>query len=172
MPIRKLPCLSVRSPWSWLLGFGVKLIENRDWKYLPAVRGAVAIHSGKTPWAFAHGAEQWVGEESSTPLEGWGSLPKGVLVGVAEVLGAYWVDDLPAGLAGRWDVGGPVCIHMQAKFLLRDPRPISGALGFFSVAIDDAELIPVPPVRLGTSLVSMARGAWPHLTLPSDGLFG
>ncbi|MEI3544750.1 MAG: ASCH domain-containing protein [Alphaproteobacteria bacterium] len=41
----KLPILSIRQPWAWLIVNGYKDIENRTWP--THFRGKVLIHAGK-----------------------------------------------------------------------------------------------------------------------------
>jgi hypothetical protein len=42
----KLPAISVRQPWAWLIVNGYKDIENRKWA--TNVRGRVLIHAGRS----------------------------------------------------------------------------------------------------------------------------
>lgn len=42
----KLPAISIRQPWAWLIVNGYKDIENRTWR--TKVRGQVLIHAGQS----------------------------------------------------------------------------------------------------------------------------
>jgi len=41
-----MKALSIQQPWAWLIGKGIKPVENRTWKC--GYRGPLLIHAGKT----------------------------------------------------------------------------------------------------------------------------
>jgi hypothetical protein len=44
--LKKLPTISIRQPWAWLIVNGYKDIENRIWE--AKLRGRVLIHAGQS----------------------------------------------------------------------------------------------------------------------------
>ena len=44
--LKKLPAISIRQPWAWLIVNGYKDIENRKWA--TNLRGPVLIHAGQS----------------------------------------------------------------------------------------------------------------------------
>lgn len=46
VPAEKIPCLSIRQPYAWLIVQGIKPVENRSWA--TKFRGRVLIHAGVT----------------------------------------------------------------------------------------------------------------------------
>lgn len=121
--------LSIRQPWAWAVLNAGKDIENRVWQ--DRFRGPVAIHTGKAMTA-AEVAEfsEFLGGlrlDGKVPrsLSGphYSSLPRGGIVGVAEIV------DCVSSSSSPWFFG-------PYGFVLRNARPVPfipcrGALGFF-----------------------------------------
>ena len=125
----KIPCLSIRQPWAWMILRGGKDIENRNWP--TRVRGRVLIHASKAmtrgewgdAWMFAHGSSAL--QMADAAGLAFDNIQRGGIVGSVEIA------DCVDGSDSRWFVG-------RYGFVLRDPRPIPfvpyrGALGFFNV---------------------------------------
>lgn len=116
--------LSIRQPWAWLIMFGFKDIENRDWR--TRHRGPILIHAAQTIDEDAHrmvmrGYHPVTGEPSlhgvHYPLHYLHRPGKeqmlGGIVGVTEIADVVDASDSP------WFVG-------RYGFVLRNSRPLMG----------------------------------------------
>ncbi len=76
----RLPALSLRQPWAWLIVNGVKDIENRSWR--THHRGPLLIHASLSAGGYTEDIE-WVERKHriSVPRE----LDTGGIVGVVEL---------------------------------------------------------------------------------------
>jgi hypothetical protein len=118
--------LSVRAPWWWFILHGGKDIENRDWP--TKVRGRVYIHASKwfsrmevtDDYLFA-----WKIAPGSNPI-GLSSMKDlgGHLVGSVEIVECTHASTSP------WFFGSYGFV-LRDPFILREPIPCKGALGFF-----------------------------------------
>lgn len=130
--------LSIRQPWAWLIVNGYKLIENRDWRYVPSYRGELAIHASKK---FDWDGYYWVLQnfpEIPLPgkeIEGKRGIPykydRGGFVGVATM------HDVVKESENPWFFG-------PLGFKLHSPRSVDlirfkGNLGLFNVPDEVAE---------------------------------
>jgi ASCH domain len=79
--LHRLPALSVRQPWAWLIVNGLKDIENRSWR--THHRGPLLIHASMSAGGYTEDIE-WVERKHgiSVPRE----LDTGGIVGVVDVL--------------------------------------------------------------------------------------
>lgn len=120
--------LSIRQPWAWLIVYGGKDIENRDW--FTRVRGRVLVHAGKgcTRQEYEDAVEfcQRRDLKCPPPLD---TLARGGIIGSVEIV------DCVRSSPSPWFLGG----H---GFVLRDARPLPwtpwrGQLGFFDVPLQD-----------------------------------
>jgi hypothetical protein len=119
--LAKLPVLSIRQPWAWLIVHGGKDIENRSWP--TKFRGLFLIHAGKgcTRQEYADaGAFAWCNDVAPPPLA---DLQRGGIVGVAEIV------DCVSDSDSDWFVGDYGLVLRNAQPL--DFLPCAGALGFF-----------------------------------------
>jgi hypothetical protein len=119
--LAKLPVLSIRQPWAWMIVHGGKDIENRNWP--TKFRGRFLIHAGKgctrQEYEDAEGFA-WCNDVAPPPLA---DLKRGGIVGVAEIV------DCVSDSDSDWFVG-------EYGFVLRNAQPLdflpcAGALGFF-----------------------------------------
>jgi hypothetical protein len=121
--------LSIRQPWAWAIIHAGKDIENRDWR--TRFRGPVCIHAAKgMTQAEYNGFIRTIHTVSLTRPFPRGStvpsgenLPRGGIVGVAEIVDCVEASDSP------WFFG-------RFGFVLRNARPVEfipvrGALGLF-----------------------------------------
>lgn len=129
-----MKALSIRQPWAWMILYGGKDIENRDWP--TRFRGRVLIHASKgmtraeweDAWDFVHGSgvfpEAAVTRAVNEKLT-FNNIPRGGIIGSVEIVDCVTHSD------SRWFTG----IY---GFMLRNPvvlpvQPCRGALGFFDV---------------------------------------
>lgn len=123
--IEKLPALSIRQPWAWLILNAGKDIENRTRR--SHYRGWFLVHAslGCTPqeyqeaYAFAT-VRCGVPAGSIPPLD---DMKRGGVVGMAKLGGCTTASE------SKWFVG-PFG-YMLDDFRLLPFRPCKGALGFF-----------------------------------------
>jgi len=80
--LARLPALSVRQPWAWLIVNGVKDIENRSRR--THLKGPLLIHASLNLDDFAERVERVKREQGiSVPLD----LETGGIIGVVDVVG-------------------------------------------------------------------------------------
>lgn len=124
-----MKALSIRQPWAWMIVYGGKTIENRDWA--TTFRGRILVHASRgmtrdewgDAWSFARGsgaAEAAVAADV-TRL----NIQRGGIIGSVEIVDCVERSD------SRWFVG-------RYGFVLRNPQPFPflpyrGQLGFFDV---------------------------------------
>jgi hypothetical protein len=118
--------LSVRQPWAWAIIYAGKNIENRGHVAITKggmKRGRIAIHAAKgmTREEYVHGYDFMRSLAIVCPPAG--ALVRGGVIGSVEVL------DIVTKSSSPWFFG-------PRGLVLRDPRPCeprpcSGALGFF-----------------------------------------
>ena len=126
----KLPALSIRQPWAWLILHAGKDIENRSWK--TRFRGKFLIHASKgctfNDWNEARICYEnlMIAGEISTS---GGAIPdrrdlhRGGIVGMAEIV------DCTMDTDSEWYMGGWGYVLRNAKPL--PFVPCKGSLGFF-----------------------------------------
>lgn len=120
----KLPTLSVRQPWAWLIVNGHKDIENRTRK--TKVRGRILIHASKTIDKAADKAFR----EAGWPMPEQYEL--GGIVGETELYHVIADKDLAGRKPdSRW-YEGPVGYCLRNSKPLKF-QPCKGQLGFFDV---------------------------------------
>jgi hypothetical protein len=132
LPYPDLPelALSIRQPWPWGILYARKDVENRDWP--TNFRGAFCIHAaqGMTREEYAdfihtcHAVSKQRRFPPGLTAPEFGELPRGGIVGVAELVDCVEQSDSP------WFFG-------HYGFVLRNPRavpliPVKGKLGFFN----------------------------------------
>lgn len=122
-----MKALSVRQPWAWLILFGGKDIENRDWRI--AYRGPLLIHASKRMTREEYddaAALAWRLGRVHLPLRD--GLDRGAIIGQVEVVDCVERHDSP------WFFG-------KYGFVLQHPQPYTpipwpGFLGTFDVPED------------------------------------
>ena len=122
--LKKLPAISIRQPWAWLIVNGHKDIENRIWE--PKLRGRVLIHAGKsksdtTPEALAHIKRRY--HVANLPE----SFDTGGIVGLAEIT------DCVSRHRSKWFHGPFGWTLANARRL--PFKPCNGQLKFFTPKI-------------------------------------
>ncbi len=128
-----MKALSVRPPWSGLIMYGGKDVENREWS--TRFRGHVAIHaSSKTTKADLLEGLSVYESILGHPIQGvaqriwWGR----VVCTPGSILGTVEIVDCVEDSASRWFNG-------RYGFVLRNPRPLKspipclGKLGLWEV---------------------------------------
>jgi hypothetical protein len=130
--MKRMPTLSIRQPWAWLIVSGHKDIENRDWQ--TPFRGRVLIHAGKTLTRKYHGEivddlANLFGSQAPA-LPPFESLQVGGIVGVATITDCVSRSDSP------WFFGRHGFVMQDAKPL--PFHPVNGKLGFFDLDIPES----------------------------------
>jgi hypothetical protein len=117
--LARLPALSVRQPWAWLIVNGLKDVENRSFR--THRRGPLLIHASLNTQYFTHDIE-WVKRKHgiSVPLE----LDRGGIVGIVDVI------DCVESHKSKWFE------KENFAWVLANPRrlklrPCKGAVGIF-----------------------------------------
>lgn len=131
-----MKALSIRQPWAWAIVHAGKDIENRDWKPgNPGLRfrGPFLIHAsgGMTRGEYEdaldtmHGISLTSLFPTGLTLPGIGDLPRGGIVGKAEIV------DVVTQSGSDWFFGpiGLVIANVRALPF----APLKGQLGFFDV---------------------------------------
>lgn len=121
-------CLSVRQPWAWLLIFGGKNIENRDW--YTGHRGPLAIHAAKGMTKVEYySAIDFVSRfdrATAMRVPYWDSprLVRGAIIGTVDQVDCVGVSDSP------WFQGKFGHVYTNPR-PLEVPAPANGQLGFW-----------------------------------------
>jgi hypothetical protein len=118
--LEKLPALSIRQPYAWLIANGIKDIENRSRRTL--YRGPVLIHAGLSREELAGDFTERLDPTSSVS---WAqTYDFGGIVGVAEIVDCVRKSGSPWKHPASW--GWMLTNARPLRF-----RPCKGALGFF-----------------------------------------
>ncbi len=118
-----MKALAIRQPWAWLIVYGFKDIENRDWR--TKYRGPFLVHASKTV-----DEEAWRRirrERPDIPMPPLSSMDRGGIVGRAVLSDCVDESDSP------WFTG-------PRGFLLREATPLPfepyrGMPGFFDIEV-------------------------------------
>lgn len=120
--------LSIRQPWAWLIVYGCKDIENRDWP--TRYRGPLLIHAAKTMTRTDYEAARLFVDSFDPALAilipDPDELHRGAIVGVATLTGCVEDHD------SDWFCGDYGFVLERPEAFL-PPAPFSGALGLFDV---------------------------------------
>ncbi|WP_043588097.1 ASCH domain-containing protein [Geminisphaera colitermitum] len=120
----KLPVLSIRQPWAWMILNAGKDVENRNWT--TRFRGRFLIHAAKGCTRNEYeSACEFARLEFDGDIPNLDTIPRGGIVGVAELVDCVGFSESP------WLVG-------RYGFVLRNVQPLpfhpcKGALGFFYI---------------------------------------
>lgn len=135
-------CLSIRQPHLHLILQGIKRYENRDWRYLPKIRGWVALHAGLKIDPHDDNCPDY---RQVTYEE----IPVGGILGIGFIADAFWLAG--SGVRDR-HATGPVCIEFSQAIELPKPIRCDGKLGFFAVNHDHEKSIMAQVRKLGVKL--------------------
>lgn len=134
--MKTIPCLSIQQPWSYLVTYGLKDIENRDWP--TPFRGRILIHAGKRldPGCFD-------GDELYSPA----LYQMGAGLNIRSLVPPRKQDYQTGGIVGIATIVD--CVTRSSSpwfrgkygFVLKDARPLPripqrGQLGIFQVSRD------------------------------------
>lgn len=115
--------LSIRQPWAWAILNAGKTIENRVWR--TTRRGPIALHASKgmTFAEYRDCLDTLAIIRPDLDLPGIDELPRGGIVGTAEIVDCVWRSDSP------WFFGpfGMVLANVRPVPFLE----VRGDLGFF-----------------------------------------
>lgn len=133
----RMPALSIRQPWAWLIVNGFKPIENRDWP--TKFRGPLLIHAGSKLTMDDYDAamlfiEAFVDPQLVSQVPDAGELERGGVVGMATLVDCVREHPSP------WFTGGVDKAGDGFGFVLQDAKPLpffpwKGRLGFFDVVV-------------------------------------
>jgi len=129
MPVRPerghvLKAITVKPVWAWAIIHAGKNIENRSWR--TQIRGSVAIHASKNLTRSEYEeSKQQLPRRWRKELPAYEDLPRGVIIGVAELVDCVTESKSP------WFNG-------DFGFVLQNQRPVKpipcpGALGFWNL---------------------------------------
>ncbi len=125
---KRLRCLSIHQPWSWLICAGAKRIENRTWK--TDFRGTIAIHASTSQSVLRDCLSEIASDQTEFKLT---DFAFGAIIGLADI-----VDIQVYGREHESDfcASGPYCWRMANSRLLKKPIPLTGKQNLFD--LDDA----------------------------------
>ena len=118
-----MKALSIRQPWAELIVAGLKDIENRTWR--TDYRGPVLIHAGTKIEPIDAALRELVKRISGFDLPDAANLPRGGIVGQAEIV------DVVRSSPSRWFSGPYGFVLANARRL--PFRPMPGQPGIFEV---------------------------------------
>ena len=118
-----MKALSIRQPWAELIVAGLKDIENRTWP--TDYRGPLLIHAGMKIEPIDADLRELVKRLSGFDLPDAADLPRGGIVGQAEIV------DLVQSSPSRWFSGPYGFVLASARRL--PFRPMPGKPGLFEV---------------------------------------
>lgn len=118
-PEPAMKALTICQPYPERILSGEKPLENRTWH--TAYRGRFYIHAGKS--------RAWLdnGDVALFP-----DMTFGAIVGEADAVACWAVDDLPADLQFNEHANGPYCIVIANPERYARPVPCRGALGWWA----------------------------------------
>lgn len=120
-----MKALSIRQPYAWLILHAGKDIENRDW--ITHYRGPFLIHAGKRVEKIDPNLRDWVKQKLGLDIPDQDDLPRGGIVGRAEIV------DVVENSASPWFFGHYGFVLDKQKSIAF--TPCKGALGFFKPQI-------------------------------------
>lgn len=119
-----MKALSIRQPWAWLILYGGKDFENRDWA--TKFRGPFLIHASKGMTTREYGeVRDFLMDRVKTKLPRPEDLLRGGIVGRADLVDCVTESESPWFFG---DYGFKLANIKPLPF-----RPLRGALGFFDV---------------------------------------
>lgn len=144
-----MKALSIRQPWLWAILEGEKHVENRDWAGC-SYRGPILLHASKgcTRDEYEDAQESIIDMRADMRRRGeigpdliaippLKEQPRGVLVGVARIIGATRHPEYPTGYHG-YRIAGALGLEL-ADVRKLPPIPFKGMLNFFSVFLTGLE---------------------------------
>jgi ASCH domain len=118
-----MKALSIRQPWAELIVVGLKDIENRMWR--ADYRGPILIHAAMKIEPIDADLREWIKRISGFDLPHADDLPRGGIVGQAEIV------DIVQSSASPWFSGPYGFVLANARRL--PFRPMPGQPGIFEV---------------------------------------
>ena len=128
--------ISVRQPWAWAIIHGGKDVENRNWP--TNIRGRVAIHAGMQYDLTMVNARQMLRGEFGEPFTSMlkqyltsNERQKGAIIGTVEIYDC--VSNRVCDSQWKADGDEFYCWLLRNPVALREPIPMKGQLGFWTV---------------------------------------
>lgn len=118
-----MKALSIRQPWAELIVAGLKDIENRMWR--ADYRGPILIHAAMKIEPIDADLREWIERISGFDLPHADDLPRGGIVGQAEIV------DIVQSSASPWFSGPYGFVLANTRRL--PFRPMPGQPGIFEV---------------------------------------
>ncbi|HWA08474.1 MAG TPA: ASCH domain-containing protein [Opitutaceae bacterium] len=120
--LARLPALSIRQPYAWLVANGIKDLENRSWRTWR--RGPILIHASSNRHNLTAGECARYGAKGRVRMPPLDAYEFGGIIGYAEIVDCVRHSDSVWKHRGTWG------------WVLRNARPIrfrrcKGAVGFF-----------------------------------------
>ena len=126
-----MKALSFQMPWAWFVVNGLKLIENRTWRF--SFRGRIYVHCG-AKWD--NDGHKWIQTHNvATPDQ----------LNAIDEIKRRWGKDLLPGIYGEVEIVSALYYHPSPWFfgpigyvlanatVYTEPVPCKGQLGFFEV---------------------------------------
>jgi len=139
----EMRALTVCQPWAACIAHLGKTVENRSWRFPPALAGQrIAIHAGKAivpcdePLAGlfdSHAQEDWWHAwrlrraRRPSPARWPGKIVLGAVVAAAHVTGCHWWEECAAGPCSPWAARGQYHWQLTTVTALPAPVPCAGA---------------------------------------------
>lgn len=127
-----MKAVTIWQPWAWLIVEGIKRVENRSWSLPGSYRGPLVIHAGKSR-AGLHWTEDLTIRDLVPNLPARKDLPRGMIVGVVEVVRCLPVADYLRKYPDDPFACGPICWEFRNAMALSDPIPYIGARRIFDI---------------------------------------
>ena len=128
-----MKCLSIHQPWANAILHLGKNVENRTWS--TNYRGPLLIHAAKSRGSYDLWTPgSWL-DKYQCDLPPWGSLAKGAIVGVVEVVDCiHWLFTPPSMSKhyAKWGCG-PYCWVLRNPRAFETPIPYKGQQNLFNV---------------------------------------
>lgn len=115
--------LSIRQPWAWLIVYGHKDVENRDWRYPCKYRGPILVHAGQR---FDMDGYEWVQERFPQI-----NMPRPYAFETGGIVGRTEIIDCTTSIASPWFFGKYGLVLQNSAPL--QFTPLKGQLGLFNV---------------------------------------
>lgn len=144
-----MKALSIRQPWLWAILKADKRVENRDWANCH-YHGPILLHASKGCTRYEYESAQRSITTMRADMRARGEIgpdlieiptlkeqPRGVLLGIARIVGAVRHPEYEDGFRG-YRIAGALGLEL-ADVRPLPPVPFTGALGFFNVFLAGLE---------------------------------
>jgi len=133
--------ITIWQPWASAIAAGFKQVENREWT--TSYRGTMAIHAGTSTReiellpvaarAPSQATLRGIVREMQERLGSFDKLPRGLILGVVDLVWAGSVAEYGAGYGEDPYAYGPYCWRLENTRRLVQPISTTGSLGLWPV---------------------------------------